>query len=103
MSLGNAAAIPAEIARKKRTLAMPTNEPILVVGARPVGLAAAHRLRWHGCGVRIIDPQAGPTALSKALVVWQRTLETLDSSLPHERLQQHEDAMRQQEAQAYVR
>mgnify|MGYP003667051345 FL=1 len=71
---------------------MPTNKPILIVGAGPVGLAAAHRLRWHGCGVRIIDPQAGPTALSKALVVWQRTLETLDSSLPHERFQQHKDA-----------
>ena len=64
---------------------MPELEPILIVGAGPVGLAAAHRLAWHGCPVRIIEAQSGPTSLSKALVVWQRSLETLDASLPMER------------------
>ena len=92
MSLLKAAVIAARTGCKGQSVAMPTMEPILVVGAGPVGLAAAHRLLWHGCEVRIIDAQAGPTSLSKALVVWQRTLETLDSSLPHERFQQHEDA-----------
>lgn len=71
---------------------MPNTEPILVVGAGPVGLAAAHRLRWHGCAVRIIDSQSAPTSLSKALVVWQRTLETLDGGLSFERFLGHEDA-----------
>ena len=73
-------------------------EPILVVGAGPVGLTVAHRLAWHGHPVRIIDTQSGPTSLSKALVVWQRTLETLDASLPVERFSEHEDAYQLQGA-----
>ena len=73
---------------------MQDHEPVLIVGAGPVGLAAAHRLAWHGCPVRIIDSASGPTSLSKALVVWQRTLETLDASLPMERFLHHEDAFR---------
>ena len=88
----NAAAIAVRTAHGEQNQPMPTIQPILVVGAGPVGLAAAHRLCWHGCSVRIIDHQEGPTSLSKALVVWQRTLETLDSSLPFERFLQHQDA-----------
>jgi 2-polyprenyl-6-methoxyphenol hydroxylase-like FAD-dependent oxidoreductase len=59
--------------------------PVLVVGAGPVGLTAALMLARHGTAVRIIDRDAGPTDLSKALVVWQRTMETLGPVLPHER------------------
>ncbi len=73
---------------------MPELEPILIVGAGPVGLTAAHRLAWHGCPVRIIEAQSGPTSLSKALVVWQRTLETLDASLPMDRFSRHAEAYR---------
>jgi len=59
--------------------------PVLVTGAGPVGLTAALMLARHGVPVWIIDRDEGPTNLSKALVVWQRTLETLGPILPHER------------------
>ncbi len=61
------------------------NPPVLVVGAGPVGLTAALMLARHGTAVRIIDRSEGPTDLSKALVVWQRTMETLGPVLPPER------------------
>lgn len=65
-------------------------EKILVVGAGPVGLTAAHRLAAYGCSVRVIDSNPGPTDLSKALVVWQRTLEVLDATLPAEKFLEHQ-------------
>ena len=55
---------------------------ILICGAGPVGLTAANSLARHGIPVRIIDTAEGPTRLSKALVVWRRTLQVLDSGLP---------------------
>ncbi len=58
---------------------------VLVAGAGPVGLAAALMLARHDVPVRIIDRDEAPTDLSKALVVWQRTLETFDPVLPFER------------------
>ena len=63
----------------------PAATPVLVAGAGPVGLASALMLARHGVPVRIIDRDEAPTDLSKALVVWQRTLETFDPVLPHER------------------
>jgi 3-(3-hydroxy-phenyl)propionate hydroxylase len=51
--------------------------PVLVVGAGPVGLTAAIELHRRGVAVRVIDRMAGPSALSKALAVWPRTLEIL--------------------------
>ena len=41
-------------------------DPVLVVGAGPVGLTAALMLARHGTPVRIIDQNDGPTTLSKA-------------------------------------
>jgi 2-polyprenyl-6-methoxyphenol hydroxylase-like FAD-dependent oxidoreductase len=62
------------------------NAPVLVVGAGPVGLSAALMLARHGIAVRIVDMNKGPTDLSKALVLWKRTLDTLNPALPYERL-----------------
>ncbi|MCH2162196.1 MAG: FAD-dependent monooxygenase, partial [Phycisphaerales bacterium] len=58
---------------------------VLVCGAGPVGLTAALELVRHGVRPRIIDRKDGPTNLSKALILWRRTLEGLDSSIPFER------------------
>ncbi len=52
--------------------------PVLIVGAGPVGLTMALALERRGAPVRIIDRSATPTATSKALVLWPRTLELLD-------------------------
>jgi 2-polyprenyl-6-methoxyphenol hydroxylase-like FAD-dependent oxidoreductase len=60
------------------------NTPILVVGAGPVGLTAALCLSRFGLPVRIIDSNDGPTTLSKALVLWRRSLITLDPMVPIE-------------------
>ncbi|MCH2181078.1 MAG: FAD-dependent monooxygenase [Mariniblastus sp.] len=60
------------------------NDCVLVAGAGPVGLTAAHCLARHGVPVRIIDLKEGPTTLSKALVVWRRTMQILDASIPFE-------------------
>ena len=57
---------------------------VLVCGAGPVGLTAALELVRHGVRPRIIDANDGPTEFSKALIVWRRTLKTLDAAVPHE-------------------
>ena len=48
---------------------------VLICGEGPVGLSIALELARHGVWPRIIDSNKGPTDLSKALVVWRRTLE----------------------------
>jgi 2-polyprenyl-6-methoxyphenol hydroxylase-like FAD-dependent oxidoreductase len=52
--------------------------PVLIVGAGPVGLTMAAELKRYGVPVRIIDKSPARTDKSKALVVWSRTLELLD-------------------------
>ncbi len=69
--------------------------PVLVVGAGPIGLTAALMLARHGVGVRIVDSNAGPTDLSKALVLWKRTLDTLNPALPYERFADGHPQLRQ--------
>jgi 2-polyprenyl-6-methoxyphenol hydroxylase-like FAD-dependent oxidoreductase len=49
----------------------------LVAGAGPVGLTMAAELARRGIACRIIEKAAARTELSKALVVWPRTLELL--------------------------
>ena len=58
----------------------------IVVGSGPTGLASAIALRTQGFDVRIIDRSPEPSMHSKALVVWARTLESLDGHLDVERL-----------------
>ena len=53
---------------------------ILIVGAGPVGLAAAIELRRRGMNPRIIDRDSGPAPESRALAVNPRTLEILEPS-----------------------
>ena len=65
---------------------------VLIVGAGPVGLTLAHKLATYGCPIRIIDKNQAPTDLSKALVVWQRTLEVLDSTVDIQQFLEHSDA-----------
>jgi 2-polyprenyl-6-methoxyphenol hydroxylase-like FAD-dependent oxidoreductase len=52
---------------------------VLVVGAGPVGLTAAWALARRGLRVRIVDKAPAPSTTSKALVLWSRTLELLDT------------------------
>ncbi len=53
---------------------------VLVVGAGPVGLAAANRLVRNDARVRIIDRNDAATPFSKALAINVRTLEVLEPS-----------------------
>ena len=50
----------------------------LVVGAGPAGLTAACELARRGARVRIVDALAGPSALSRAILLWPPTLRVLD-------------------------
>ncbi|MFF0149032.1 2-polyprenyl-6-methoxyphenol hydroxylase-like FAD-dependent oxidoreductase [Amycolatopsis sulphurea] len=48
---------------------------VLVAGAGPVGLTAAHELARRGVRVRLVDRSAGPATTSRALATHARTLE----------------------------
>jgi 2-polyprenyl-6-methoxyphenol hydroxylase-like FAD-dependent oxidoreductase len=65
------------------------NPPVLVVGAGPVGRTAANSLARFRVPVRIIDSSDRPSKLSKALVIWRRSLHTLDGLIPYEQWLQH--------------
>jgi NADPH-dependent dioxygenase len=51
---------------------------VLIAGAGPVGLTAAHELARRGLDVRVVDAAPGPARSSRAVAVHPRTLETLD-------------------------
>ncbi|MFE4519377.1 FAD-dependent oxidoreductase [Kitasatospora sp. NPDC056783] len=53
-------------------------QPVLIAGAGPVGLTAAHELARRGIPVRLVDAAAGPATSSRALAVHARTMEVLD-------------------------
>ena len=50
---------------------------VLIVGAGPTGLSLAITLRRYGIPVRIIDRNAEPSTVSKALALWSASLEAL--------------------------
>ncbi|WP_034092081.1 FAD-dependent monooxygenase [Streptacidiphilus albus] len=52
-------------------------DPVVVVGAGPVGLVIACELLGQGVPVRIIDSARGHSAHSKATTIWPRPLELL--------------------------
>ncbi|MDH6132534.1 2-polyprenyl-6-methoxyphenol hydroxylase-like FAD-dependent oxidoreductase [Kitasatospora sp. MAA4] len=54
------------------------SDPVLVVGAGPVGLTLAGELARRGVPVRIVDALAAPTTESRAIVVHARSLEMLE-------------------------
>ncbi|MFG1419669.1 FAD-dependent monooxygenase [Xanthobacter sp. V0B-10] len=53
-------------------------ETVLIVGAGPVGLAAALELARYKVPVRLVERSPEPALASRAVVVWARTLELLD-------------------------
>jgi 2-polyprenyl-6-methoxyphenol hydroxylase-like FAD-dependent oxidoreductase len=57
---------------------LPLRTDVLIVGAGPVGLAAAASLAGHGHEVTVVDQQATGANTSRAAVVHARTLELLE-------------------------
>ncbi|MBA3832112.1 MAG: FAD-dependent monooxygenase [Chthoniobacterales bacterium] len=53
--------------------------PVLVIGAGPVGLTMACELARHGARCRIIDRAPEPSQTSRALAIFPRTLEILET------------------------
>ncbi|GCE24156.1 FAD-dependent oxidoreductase [Dictyobacter kobayashii] len=51
---------------------------VLVVGAGPVGLALAYALRRHGLTCRVLDQRQSPADTSRALGVFNKTLEIFE-------------------------
>ena len=51
---------------------------VLVAGAGPVGLTAAHELARRGLRVRLVDAASGPSRTIRAVATHPRTLETYD-------------------------
>lgn len=50
---------------------------VLIVGAGPSGMLLAAALHRHNVRFRIVDQDQGPTTLTRAPVLWQRTQEIL--------------------------
>ncbi|WP_428030527.1 FAD-dependent monooxygenase [Ancylobacter sp.] len=53
-------------------------DPVLVVGAGPVGLTAALELSRYGVPVRVVDAMTERATTSRAVAIWPRTLELLE-------------------------
>lgn len=62
------------------------DEPVLIVGAGPTGLTLGIELARHGVASHIVEKRAEPSATSRALAVFARTLEQFDRMNLAERL-----------------
>jgi 2-polyprenyl-6-methoxyphenol hydroxylase-like FAD-dependent oxidoreductase len=58
----------------------PTDTDVLIVGAGPVGLFLANECARRGLRWRLIETHASQSEHSKALAVFPRTLEILDTA-----------------------
>lgn len=58
---------------------------VLICGAGPVGLVLAIQLVRQGLRIRIVEQNPCRTELSKALVIWARSLELLSTGMPAQR------------------
>jgi 2-polyprenyl-6-methoxyphenol hydroxylase-like FAD-dependent oxidoreductase len=63
--------------RARETFGKPASKPVLVVGAGPVGLVAAIRLRKEGVAVRVVEALPARAARVHSVVLHPRTLNTL--------------------------
>ncbi|GCE29066.1 hypothetical protein KDA_45500 [Dictyobacter alpinus] len=52
---------------------------VLIIGAGPVGLTMAHEVQRHGLSCRILDQKLAPSETSRALGVFNRTLEVFET------------------------
>ncbi|MDP6676864.1 MAG: FAD-dependent oxidoreductase, partial [Pirellulales bacterium] len=68
---------------------MEISQSVLVCGAGPTGLVSALELARRGIHVCIVDQAPEPSQLSKAAVLWRRSLEVLHPSVPVERFTAH--------------
>ena len=60
---------------------MEISQSVLVCGAGPTGLVSALELARRGIRVRIVDAALEPSQLSKAAVLWRRSLEVLHPAI----------------------
>ena len=58
---------------------MPSNIPVMIIGAGPVGLTFAAEMSRYGIACRIVDKSHGTKEISKALILHVRTQEVLDA------------------------
>jgi 2-polyprenyl-6-methoxyphenol hydroxylase-like FAD-dependent oxidoreductase len=65
-------------AREVTALSYQTEQPIVIVGAGPVGLTLACELYRHGVSCRILDRRVDPAIDSRATDIHARTLEIFD-------------------------
>ncbi len=65
---------------------MDPSDPVVVVGAGPVGVTAAIELARRGVSVRVVSAGAGPSTTSKAMGIHARTLEVLQRTGVSDRL-----------------
>lgn len=62
------------------------SDPVVIVGAGPVGMTTAIELARRGVAVQILDAECGPSTTSKAMGIHARTLEALQRTGVSDRL-----------------